>query len=607
MKIIAPSLCGFAFLAVIAASPNVGAAEFHCDAGRFNCLYDAVAAANQTREADVIRFAEGIHYSLTSYPSRCAPPIEGKITIIGAGGNASFLNAQGSCAYFHVKPRGSLTLRDIAITSGNLDGFKPGAGVQRGAAVYNEGILRVQRSFLRNNGINDNFLYLSGGGAIYNAPGARAYIRDTEFLYNSVETETYGGAAILNEGIMRINRSHFFENNGKGGIIVNGIPGASTKAHLVLSDSIIENNYSSTGIKNGPGQHTKLLIERSTIRGGDSDKGGGIYNAGVLTVRESAIVRNKAIRGGGAYSAEDAKSTFINTTISHNHARGAAEGNGIGGGIYNYGGTVYLASSTIASNTSQGWGSAIAATSDADGAAYVYTKSSLIVGHAGMSPCYDFGPNDLPKLFLVENNLITEESNCYAPSETDIVVPEADTFTKVIGPLADYDGTTPSYALLPNSPAIDNEGKLCTDFNGVPILIDQRGNFRTGCDRGAVDSTGEVPPIELQLIYPETGILPNSGGTIVLAILSRADSTDPFDPVWEIERSSIRLGSAGAVPFRFTRKDFNLDGIADLVVRFKTSDTGIACGDTSVELRGTIINGADFVSSTAITTVGCVK
>jgi hypothetical protein len=97
-----------------------------------------------------------------------------------------------------------------------------------------------------------------------------------------------------------------------------------------------------------------------------------------MTVRESAILRNTAIRGGGVYSATNAKSTFINTTISLNHARGKAEGNGIGGGVFNYGGTVYLANSTIASNTSQGLGSAIAATSAAEGSAFVYTKNSLI-------------------------------------------------------------------------------------------------------------------------------------------------------------------------------------------------------------------------------------
>lgn len=605
MKNFTTRLCGLVGCMMVAVSLHVGAAEFTCEPGQYSCLYNAVAAANLNGEPDTIRFAEGNHALFPSYLSRCAPPITSDITIIGAGGDLSVLSAQGSCAFFHVAAGGSLTLRDIMVASGNLVGTRAPGLIQRGAAIYNENILRVERVVFRGNGINDSTVFLSGGGAIYSAPGAEAYISDTEFFSNSVRQANYGGAAIFNEGTMTITRSHFFQNNGPRGIIVNGIQGGADEGYLFLSDSIIENNYISTGIRN----HATLVVERTTIRDGDAAEGGGIYNGGEMTVRESAIIRNTAIKGGGIYSAEGATSTIINTTISHNHARGKVEGNGIGGGVYNYGGTVNLANVTIASNTSQGLGLAIATTSDADGSAYTYIKNSMIVGHANTTidqSCYDFGPNDTPKNLLLENNLITAESNCY-PSGTDIIVDEATTFTDVIGPIADYGGLTPGFALLPGSPAIDNEENVCTDFEGFPILIDQHGNARTGCDIGAVDSTVETPPVALQLLLTDnqTGIQPGSMSTMILVMLSRTDSTNPFEPIWDVDRSTLRLGSAGATPFKYTRIDLNEDGIHDLVMRFNINETGLACGDTTIDLQGTMVGGAEFVARADIVTVGC--
>ncbi|PUA26299.1 MAG: hypothetical protein B0W54_24055 [Cellvibrio sp. 79] len=614
MKMIAPGLRGLICTAVVAVSSTAGAEEFICEAEQYDCLQNSVTLANQTTESDTIRFVEGFHYPFNSYPFRCAPSIEGDITIIGAGSNATYLSAQGSCAYFHVKNGSSLTLRDIAISDGNHDGFKAEPGeAQRGAAVYNEGVLRIERSILRNNGINDNFELLSGGGAIYNAPGATAYVSDATFFYNNVEQESYGGGAILNEGKMTITRTHFFENNGRGGIILNGLPGATTEASLIISDSIIDNNYISTGIRNGSTYYSKLLVERTTIRDGATAEGAGIYNSGKMTVRESTIAFNTATRGGGIYSAEGSTSTVINSTISHNHAEGEAEGDGIGGGVFNYGGSLYFSNSTISSNTSDGLGAAIAATSDVDGTARVYVKSSLIVGHSNLrvnQSCYDFGPNDVPKILLVANNLISEESNCY-PSTTDIVVNEASVFTEVIGPLAENGGPTLTHALLPDSPAIDHTGASCADTNGLPILIDQRGITRTGCDIGSVEAsiTVEPPVIELQLLLPgkHPVIRPQSNSPLEIAILSRADSTNPFKPAVEVDRKSIRVGRANAKPSKFIKRDVNHDGIDDLVIKLKTRETGIACGDTAIELRGSMNGTNKFVASTSITTIGCPR
>ncbi len=86
-----------------------------------------------------------------------------------------------------------------------------------------------------------------------------------------------------------------------------------------------------------------------TITGGSTDRGGGIDNAGTLTVINSTIAHNSAyadlffgIDGGGIYSAGTL--TVINSTISNNSAGGPWYA-GSGGGIYNEGGVLILVNS----------------------------------------------------------------------------------------------------------------------------------------------------------------------------------------------------------------------------------------------------------------------
>lgn len=55
-------------------------------------------------------------------------------------------------------------------------------------------------------------------------------------------------------------------------------------------------------------------------------------------------------------------------------------------------------------------------------------------------------------------------------------------------------------------------------------------------------------------------------------------------PFYERARSTIRFGPAGAVVRWHWTRDVNRDGVADLVVTFKTRHTGIKCGDTAAPL-----------------------
>ncbi|MBW4685934.1 MAG: right-handed parallel beta-helix repeat-containing protein [Komarekiella atlantica HA4396-MV6] len=128
-----------------------------------------------------------------------------------------------------------------------------------------------------------------------------------------------------------------------------GILNAGT---LTVSDSTISGNsveYQGGGIYSSG----TLTIRNSTITNnvsGGYAGGGGIFNTGNLTVNDSIINDNNggydrySDGSGGIYNSGNA--TVTNSTISNNSAR-------FGGGIYNSSGTLTLNNSTISSNSAE--------------------------------------------------------------------------------------------------------------------------------------------------------------------------------------------------------------------------------------------------------------
>jgi predicted outer membrane repeat protein len=94
-------------------------------------------------------------------------------------------------------------------------------------------------------------------------------------------------------------------------------------------------------------------IKSVTISGGESAFGGGIFNNGTLTLKESTVSGNTAsFFGGGIYN-NGGTLTLQESTVSGNTAH---EG---GGGIVNDNGTVTLTESTVSGNTTSGQGGGI--------------------------------------------------------------------------------------------------------------------------------------------------------------------------------------------------------------------------------------------------------
>jgi len=95
---------------------------------------------------------------------------------------------------------------------------------------------------------------------------------------------------------------------------------------------------------------------------------------------------------------------------------------------------------------------------------------------------------------------------------------------------------------------------------------------------------------------------PKSKGVIPVTILSTAS----FDAT-TVDPLSVRFGPAGATEAHNKGHlgDVDGDGDQDVLLHFKTQQTGIQCGDTSASLAGSTFSGKAIKGTDSIQTVGC--
>lgn len=98
-----------------------------------------------------------------------------------------------------------------------------------------------------------------------------------------------------------------------------------------------------------------VQIDDLTVKSGSNATGGGIYNAGTLTLNSVTVTANAATsaatgtsHGAGIYNTGTL--TLNNSTVSNNTATSGVSGKSRGGGIHNNGGTLTLNSSTVTGN-----------------------------------------------------------------------------------------------------------------------------------------------------------------------------------------------------------------------------------------------------------------
>jgi hypothetical protein len=243
-------------------------------------------------------------------------------------------------------------------------------------------------------------------------------------------------------------------------------------------------------------------IEGVTVTGGAAQLGGGIYNAGELTVRNVHITRNSVtiagagvfnsgvlkveqssigfnfmpvgtstgVGGGGIFSAVGSTTTVFNSSIYNNRVRGATFS--AGGGIYVDGSSVTVSNSTIAGNfcsshsKPQGGGIWISSSGS-----LVTLRNTIVASNAaGVEP-------DIHGVIAsFGHNLIGNTNGSFGFSPTDLL--NVDSMLRLP---ADNGGATPTLELAPGSPAID-----AGDNTNAPPW-DQRGPGFPRVVNGTID------------------------------------------------------------------------------------------------------------------------
>jgi CSLREA domain-containing protein len=281
-----------------------------------------------------------------------------------------------------------------------------------------------------------------------------------------------------------------FSDAGNGG----GIFNAGT---LSLADvAVIEN-------RTGNGVFTENM---GVWRGGD---GGGIYNKGALYLSGVTVAGNQTgtsdqfglggtppSGGAGGGIANFGTLSLTNSTVSGNQTGvGRAETGGgpvgvagAGGGIANVG-SMALVNSTVASNLAgtppdSGQGGGIS-----NDPLFYLPSGTATVGNtilAGNLPADAHGPVSSQGHNLFQNTLGT--ATISGNTATDIMGQDAR-----LGPLADNGGPTRTHALLAGSPALDaGDNSLARDASNTALTTDQRGagfaRFADAADAGTTQT-----------------------------------------------------------------------------------------------------------------------
>jgi hypothetical protein len=264
-----------------------------------------------------------------------------------------------------------------------------------------------------------------------------------------------------------------------------------------------------------PNSGTFVTLSKLTIRNGlvngQAAAGGGINNAGTLTISNSTVSGNQASTncgrpfsgsfGGGIYNRGTL--TITNSTVSGNTAFATnCDGfffcHSFGGGIFNGGGTLTVNTSTISGNFVRARGAAFG------GGIYgtaTISNSTVSGNSAGSGGGIDY-PSTLQNSIVSNNSggncKGTMTSNGYNLSSDNTCnfhgSGDRNNTDPKLGPLQNNGGPTQTQALLPGSPAIDaGNPSGCTDGHGHLLKTDQRGYPRPdhedsgGCDMGAYE------------------------------------------------------------------------------------------------------------------------
>jgi hypothetical protein len=278
-----------------------------------------------------------------------------------------------------------------------------------------------------------------------------------------------GGAGILNEGVLTIDRSLIRNNTGGDNCWGGGIANYGT---LTLESSTLSNNTCTNW-----------------------GMGGGIYSwplGGPLTISNSTVENNRANIGGGVYAAV-VPFSLTNSTISENFA-GYGFSNSGGGGLHLEQVVGKINNSTIVNNDGGASGGGIFFNNFYGG--NLILQNTILADNIANQHLDCFG-----QIESAGYNILGSTTGCsFASISSDKI-----NMDPMVAPLDSNGGPTKTHTLYNGSPAIDSGNPAgCSDSSGVLLAVDQRGLPRLAdgdsdgtsvCDIGAIEAVpGELVP-----------------------------------------------------------------------------------------------------------------
>lgn len=280
-------------------------------------------------------------------------------------------------------------------------------------------------------------------------------------------------------------------------------------ARLDLSGSTVRDNVatsSSTAVGGGIYNAGTLTVTKSTISGNTNEAsfgsyGGGLTNSETATITDSTISGNMTISfggttdarswGGGIHNTGDLALT--NVTVSGNSTFGHISNARRGGGIANNG-------VLTLTNVTLGYNSAPTGANLMNPGVYesAMFKNTVVVKPLGGKNCWG---HSLTLISLGHN--LASDGSCDTTATGDIQNQDPK-----LGPLQNNRGPTQTHALLAGSPAIDaanDTGCPSADQRGIARPNDGDNNGSMKCDIGA---------FELDVTRPNTTIDSGPSGTV---------------------------------------------------------------------------------------------
>jgi CSLREA domain-containing protein len=258
--------------------------------------------------------------------------------------------------------------------------------------------------------------------------------------------------------------------------------------------------------------NNSLDLTDVTIRNNAANFGGGIANAGALSIKRSTISNNTALHGGGLHISSTLITAIANSTISDNAANGNAATQGLGGGILSSAGLLIINNATISNNSATTFGGGIFSNSGAP-----KLRNTIVAANTVGSESSDVrGGFESLGNNLIGNAVGSTGFTIGNPSANGDKVGTADNpINPLLGPLQNNGGQTDTREPSVFSPVKDAGNNCvldltCPSFNPpTGLTTDQRGagfprRVGSRVDIGAVEVFNPVPVI--------TSLTPNNSG-----------------------------------------------------------------------------------------------